>query len=103
MIAVCACSESSDTVELKCGWGGETIYNVVAEVFEDRVELEINGNKFVLPKDPSFFENADASYLSEDIETGFVINHNDEFFQEHGYGKYLLKVNGNEYSRCEEK
>jgi hypothetical protein len=54
-----------------------------------------------LPRNNSFFEKSDASYLSGDYKTGFVINHN-EPEQYSAYGKYMLKVNGNEYPACEQ-
>ena len=92
------CDNVRETVSLVCRMG-ET-YNVTAKVCDDKAVLTINEKQSVLVKN-DFFPKADASYLSGDFNIGFVVNHN-EPENWPGYGKYILKVNGNQYPLCEE-
>ncbi|MDR1697048.1 MAG: hypothetical protein LBR41_02410, partial [Rickettsiales bacterium] len=92
-------SLNCSTVKLECD--GFDVKNVTAKACKYEALLDIDGKTYVLPRSSDFFEKADASYLSDDIETGFVINHND---MENWalYGKYIIKVNGNQYPSCNE-
>ena len=92
-----------ETVNLKCVETEDIEYNVTAKVCADRAVLNIDGKQSVLPRANSigqFFPKADASFISGDIMTGFVINHN-ESEDWPGYGNYIIKINGNKYPLCE--
>ena len=96
-----ATARASDTIELHCFFGDRVTYRVTARTFEDRAELTINGIMHTLPRSDGFFEHSDASYLTDDLEIGFVINPNDPQSTWANDRRYLLKVNGNEYPACD--
>lgn len=92
------CDAVIENVNLECLLDFD-FYSVAVQVCEDRAILDIGGKQYVLPVDRGFFENADMSFLSGDALIGFVVNPNDpENWAD--YGKYILKINGNEYPLC---
>ena len=92
------CENVLEEVNLNCSLGNDK-YVVAAKICNDRAVLNINDEQYVLPVSRVFFENAEFAFLSGDGNVGFVVNPGDEpDFA--AYGKYILKVNGNEYPSC---